>query len=218
MASRMMINWTLIQQSLPILISAAVMSLKIAFISCGIGILLGTLLGVLQAENNKFIRFLIGIYVTVIRGTPMLIQISFYYFAFGLPAFGAAVLGIGLNSAAYVSQIIRSGISSVGKGQIEAARVLGFSKQQITRFIVLPQALRIVLPALGNEFITLIKDSSLASVVGVVELYRQSTVMITRTYDPLSIYAAAALIYLSMTSILSLALHFLERRLNRASH
>ncbi len=205
----------LFKSSFPLLLRGAQVSLYIALLSCTIGLTLGTLLALLQKQKNIIIRLIVGTYVTIIRGTPMLIQISFWYFALGLEPFIAAVIGIGLNSGAYVSEVIRSGIQSVGKGQIEAARVLGLTKLQVARFIVLPQAIRSVLPALGNELITIIKDTALASTIGVVELYRQASYIRGRTYDVITPYFAMALIYLFMTTTLSVLVTRLERKLNR---
>ena len=142
------------------------------------------ILGTLHSSKNRFVRWLVLMYTTLFRGTPMLIQILFARYALPrmgimLPAFWSAVCAIGLNSGAYISFIIHSGISSVPRGQVEAGKVLGFSYFQILRYIVLPQALQIVFPALGNEFITLIKDSSLASVIGVPELTQQSNFILS---------------------------------------
>ena len=216
----MIIDFDLIAQYLPNFIHGALVTLQIASLGCFIGISLGTLLGLLQARANKAIRVLIAIYATLLRGTPMLIQIAFIVFV--LPQIGirisdfwGATLAIGLNSSAYVSQIIRSGIASINKGQIEAAHVLGLSTMQTIRFIILPQAIRVVLPSLGNEFITLVKDSSLASTVGVMELTREASYMRSRTFDALTAYFAVAVIYLIITSILSLLVAYLEKRMNR---
>lgn len=211
----MMFNVTLFKEILPVLIQGAFVSVKIAFLSCCIGLCLGTALALLQGMHNIIITLLVKTYLTIIRGTPMLIQISFWYFALGLEPFVAAVLAIGLNSGAYVSEIIRSGITSVGRGQLEAARVLGLSTVDTIRFIILPQAFARVIPALGNEFITIIKDSSLASTIGVVELFRQASYIKNRTYDVITPYAAMALIYLTLTTSLSLLIYFIERKLNR---
>lgn len=211
----MIFNVTLFKEILPTLLQGAYVSVKIALFSCCIGLCLGTALALLQGMRNIVITLLVRCYLTIIRGTPMLIQISFWYFALGLEPFIAAVLGIGLNSEAYVSEIIRSGITSVGKGQIEAAHVLGLSKLNTIRFIILPQAFARVIPALGNEFITIIKDSSLASTIGVVELYRQASYIKNRTYDVITPYVAMALIYLTLTTSLSLLIHLIERKLNR---
>lgn len=215
-----MIDIDLILSSLPLLLRGARVSLQIAALSALIGIGFGTLLGLLQSGKNKLLQYAVGLYVLLVRGTPMLIHITVAVYVLPqigikLPIFWAALLAIGFNSAAYVSQIVRSGIASVSKGQIEAAKTLGLSSFQITRYIILPQALQAVLPALGNEFITLIKDSSLASIVGVTELARQGSLIRSRTFDALSIYLAVAILYLIMTTSLSLLLYLLEKRLNR---
>ncbi len=215
-----MINFELISASLPQLLHGALVSLKIAGLSLALGFVSGTLLGVLQSGKNSLVRSIITAYTAVIRGTPMLIQIVFLYYVLSLSGlhlstFMAAVLAIGLNSGAYISQIIRAGISSVSKGQIEAARTLGINQWDLMRYIVLPQAFRVVVPALGNEAITLIKDSSLASWIGVVELYKEGQTIISVTYDALTVYCAVAALYLLMTTPLSYGVTLLEKRLNR---
>lgn len=215
-----MINTELALASLPSLIRGAVVSLEIATLSCIIGLTLGTLIGLMQEYAHTIIRWIATIYVTVIRGTPMLIQIFIAYYVLpqigiSIPEFWAATLAIGLNSSAYISSIVRSGIASVGKGQIEAAQVLGFSTAQTIHLIILPQALRVVLPSLGNEFITLIKDSALASIIGVVELSKEGSIIRSRTYDSLTIFPIVALLYLIMTTTLSVGMHYLEQRMNK---
>lgn len=215
-----MIDIKLIQESLPLLLRGALVTLQIAAFGAFIGIVGGTLLGIAQTAKSRIARWLVTFYVTIIRGTPMLIQITFAFYVLpqlgiSLPAFWVAVVSIGLNSAAYVSQIIRGGIKSIGKGQIEAGRVLGLTNTQITRLIILPQAFRVVTPALGNEFITLVKESSLASVIGVVELTKEGNFIRGRTFDALSVFAAVALIYLIITTTLSLLVNWFERRMNR---
>ncbi len=215
-----MIDFQLIVDSFPKLLRGTVTTLEIAALGTLIGILFGTTLGLGHVSKNKFLRFLISIYVTVVRGTPMLIQIAimFYFLpqiGLGLPRFWAATLAIGLNSAAYISQIVKSGIQSVGMGQIEAARVMGFSHWQITRFIILPQAFAVIFPALGNELITLVKDSSLASTIGVVELTKEASQISSATYDYMSIYLAVACIYLILTFTLSQILNYVEKRITR---
>lgn len=214
-----MIDIQLIIQNLPYLLHGAWLSIQIAAFGCSIGMTLGTIFGLMQSSTITVFRWLITLYVTIVRGTPMLIQILFAFYVLPqlgikIPAFWAATLAIGFNSAAYISQIIRSGIASIGKGQIEAARVLGLSTMQITRYIVLPQAIRVVLPALGNEFITLIKDSSLASTIGVAELTREGALIRSRTLDAISVFCAIAAIYLIMTTTLSLLIAKLEQRMN----
>ena len=215
----MIIDFQLIIQSLPRLLQGIVVTLKIAGGGCAIGLLLGTLLALMQTSHSKLLRFIVGVYVTIIRGTPMLIQILCAFYV--LPQLGlklsplyTAIMAIGLNSAAYISQIVRSGITSVGIGQFEAAKVLGLSKIDTARYIILPQALRIVLPDLGNEFVTLIKDSTLASFIGVAELTKQATDIMTQTYDYITMYFAIAILYLILTSTISLAVAQLEKRMS----
>lgn len=213
-----MIDFNLIQESLPSLLQATYVTIAIAFLSCVVGVGIGTCIAIAQLSSARIIQGIAHVYVTIIRGTPMLIQISFWYFALRFDPFFSAVLGIGLNSGAYVSQIVRAGINSVGRGQVEAAQVLGFSHQQIIWLIILPQAVRAVIPALGNELITLIKDSSLASTIGVVELYRQASFIRGRTYDVLSVYCILAVIYLVLTGTMSYIVSIIERKMQHARH
>jgi len=214
------IDWSFIHESFFYLLRGAWISLQIAGIAVSIGLVLGTVLALAQTSANKIMRILVTIYITIIRGTPMLVQIMIVFFilphlGISLSAFWSAVLAIGINSSAYLSQIIRSGITSIDKGQWEAAHVLGFSKAQALRYIILPQALQVVLPALGNEFITLLKDSSLASTIGVVELLKEGQIIISRTYKVIPVYLMITLIYLVMTTILSLILAWLEKRMRK---
>ncbi len=214
-----MINTVLISESLPALLSGVLITLKIAAVSSCMGITLGIILAFAQQVPFTVIRWLVTAYITFTRGTPMFTQILFAFYVlpqFGLtiPALWVTIVAIGLNSACYVSQIMRSGILSVSRGQKEAARVLGLSGWQIARYIVLPQAVRAVIPALGNEAITLVKDSSLASVIGVAELSRQGSVIISRTYDAITIFAAMAVLYLIITSTISYIVAVVERRMN----
>lgn len=214
-----MIDFSIVSKYWPLIVRGTVVSLEIASISCAIGCVLGTLLSLAQTSSSKLLRMFVTAYVTLLRGTPMLIQIAIAVFVLpqlgiNLPIFWAATLAIGLNSSAYLSQIIRAGISSISKGQIEAAKVLGFSPIQRFRFIVLPQAVRAVFPALGNEFITLIKDSSLASTVGVMELTKEASYIKNQTFDALTVYFIVAAVYLIITSTLSLVLSRVEKRMN----
>ncbi len=208
-----MIDFPLILESLPSLLHGVLLSLLITFISTSIGFTLGPILGLAHASKYRAVALFASIYVTLFRGTPMLIQILFIYYA--LPQLGisiepiwAAGIAIGLNSCAYVSQVIRSGINAIPKGQLEAAHTLGFSTFGVVRFIVLPQAFRTTLPALGNELVTLVKDSSLASFIGVMELTKEASVIRSRTYDAFSILLAVALLYLLLTSTLSFCLKY----------
>jgi His/Glu/Gln/Arg/opine family amino acid ABC transporter permease subunit len=213
----MIIDFNLIIEYLPVLLRGLVVTLQIAAAGCCIGLILGTVLALMQTSKNRLFRFFVTCYVVIIRGTPMLIQIVFASILlprFGISALWTAIIAIGLNSAAYISQIIRSGISSVGIGQFEAAKVLGFSTSDTIVYIVLPQALRTTLPTLGNEFVTLIKDSALASIIGVSELTKQASFVKSKTFDAITVYVAVAILYLILTSTVSFLIARLEKRMN----
>lgn len=215
-----MIDYNLLAQALPQLVMAAGKTLAIAFLSATIGFIGGTIIALLQMNSSKLLNALLMLYVTVIRGTPMLLQIMFMYimlpqFGINISAFATAVLAIGLNSCAYISQVIRSGIKSVDKGQIEAAKCLGIKKFTLICHIILPQAFIVVIPVLLNELITLIKDSSLASLIGVIELYKRGEIIISYTHDAILIYLCVGLIYLILTSTLTLIVNSIENRINK---
>lgn len=215
----MIIDFNLIIEYLPLLLKGLLVTLQIAAFGCCIGLILGTILALLQTSTISLLRILVTCYIVIIRGTPMLIQIFSAYFllpqiGIHIPALWTAIIAIGLNSAAYISQIIRSGILSIGVGQMEAAKVLGFSTTDTIRYIVLPQALRTTLPALGNEFVTLIKDSALASLIGVSELTKQANFVKSKTFDAITVYFAVAALYLILTSTVSFLVARLEKRMN----
>ena len=207
-----MIDFPLIWNSLPALFQGVMITVAIASVASVIGVTLGSILGLASATSSPLLRLLIALYVTFFRGTPMLIQILFIYYCLPelgvtIPPFWAATLALGLNSGAYISQIIVSGMNAVPKGQKEAAFCLGLTHIQTLRLIVFPQAFRIALPALGNEFVTLVKDSSLASVIGVMELSKEGSMIRSRTYDGFSILLAVSLIYLFLTALISFFKH-----------
>lgn len=202
----------------PLFLKGVFTTLQIAFWGCLIGVVLGTVSGIVLTRKIKIAQTIVFLYVTIIRGTPMLIQIAgtFYLLKFagvGISAFWSAILSIGLNSGAYVSQIVVSGVNAVGRGQIEAAKTLGFSDRQIIALIVLPQAVRTVLPALGSEFITLVKDSSLASTIGVYELTKQGEIVMSQTFDAPAVFITVGCVYLCITSIISIGVSKLEAKL-----
>jgi His/Glu/Gln/Arg/opine family amino acid ABC transporter permease subunit len=214
-----MINFDLLTQYYPLLLSGVVTSLHIAFTSCAIGAFIGTGLGIILAGKNKSAKLIAQTYVSIIRGTPMLIQVMGTYFvlrSLGVPiaALWSAIISIGFNSAAYLSQTILSGITSVSKGQIEAARTLGFTPAQTIRYIIFPQAIRTVLPNLESEIVTLIKDSSLASTIGVYELTQQGQVIMSQTYDMPSVYFAVGIIYLILTTTVTILMSLLNKKIN----
>ena len=192
----------------------------IAVCSALFGIILGLLLALMRRSTNLVLHGLAVAYIEFIRGTPMMVQIMFVYFGIGaiiqsMPAVIAGIIAISINSGAYVAEIIRSGIQAVSAGQVEASRSLGMSKRLTMRYVVLPQAVRNIWPALGNEFITLLKDSSLASVIGVTELMYQTQLVQSATYKGVLPLGIAMLIYFILTFTLTRLLNFGERKLNR---
>ncbi|MFK5704862.1 ABC transporter substrate-binding protein/permease [Ligilactobacillus sp. LYQ139] len=200
-------------------ISGIEITLLITVISTGIGVVLGTLLALLRLGTNKILKWLSIAYIEFVRGTPLMVQVMFMYFGVGmliknLPALVAGIIAVALNSGAYVAEIIRSGIMAVDKGQTEAAVSLGMSRRQMYRYIILPQALRNIWPALGNEFVTLIKESSLVSVIGVGELMYQTQMVQAATYQGVLPLAVTMVIYFVITFTLTRLLNWGERRIN----
>ena len=189
----------------------------ISVVSVLFGSLIGGLLALIRIGDNKFLRFLATAYVEFVRGTPMLIQVMFIYFAVGylinIPALLAGIIAVSLNSGAYVCEIIRSGLASVPKGQIEAARSLGMSKKTAMRHIIFPQALKNIWPALGSEFVTIIKESSIVSVIGVSELIFQTRVVTSVSYRGIAPLAVSMVIYFILTFSLTKLLNYYEGKM-----
>lgn len=215
-----MINTNLILESLPLLLQGLNVSLQIAFLSSCIGIIGGFSLAILQISKIFGIPLIIQIITGIIRGTPMLIQILFCYYALpywsiDLDAFWIAIIAIGINSSAYISQVVRAGIQSVPKGQYEAAQVIGLNSFETFYYIILPQTLGLILPSLGNEFVTLVKDSALASIIGVFELSKAGKIIISRTYDSITIFAEVAVLYLIITTSISYGISIMERKMRK---
>jgi polar amino acid transport system permease protein len=215
------LNYDLIVESIPLLLKGAAVTVEITALSVGLGLLIGVVTGVARLSSNRLIRAIAGIYVDFIRGTPLLVQIFLVYFALPqligvrIDPFFAAVAACSINSGAYIAEIFRGGIQSIDPGQSEAARALGLSWWKSMRFVILPQAFKRILPPLGNEFITMLKDSSLVSVIGFEELTRTGQMIISRTYATFEIWIAVALIYLAMTLAISRLVAYLEKRFNK---
>lgn len=195
----------------------------IAFFAVILGTIIGVIISVIRNNYEingkfKFLNYLANLYVTIIRGTPVILQLMIiYYVVFKSVNINIIIVGIlafGINSGAYVSEIIRAGINSIDKGQMEAGFALGLKYSEVMRFIILPQAIRNILPALGNEFITLLKETSVGAYIGIVELTKASDIIASRTYDYFFPLIFIALIYLLMTYALSKLVNKLERRLN----
>ncbi len=211
-------DFDVIARSLPLLLAGALVTVQITALSVGFGLLIGMFAGIARLSSIKPVRVLAAVYVDFIRGTPLLVQIFLIYFAIPLvigqrvDPFVAAITACSINSGAYVAEIFRSGIQSIDKGQMEAGRSLGMSWVQTMRYIIMPQAFKRIIPPLGNEFIAMLKDSSLVSVIGFEELTRRGQLVIARTYASFEIWLAVAFIYLLMTFTISRAVDYLERR------
>lgn len=214
----MQFNFDLVVNSFPLLLVGAGVTIKITALSVALGVVIGLFVGIARISRIKILRVLAAIYVDFFRGTPLLVQIFLVYFA--LPVitgqrvdpFVAAIGSCGINSGAYVAEIFRAGIQSIDKGQMEAGRSLGMTWGQTMRYIIVPQAFKRVIPPLGNEFIALLKDSSLVSVIGFEELTRRGQLIIAKTYGSLEIWISVAVIYLAMTLTISRFVAYLERR------
>ena len=206
----------LIEKSLPFLLQGALITIEITMLSVGIGFFIGLFTGIARISRVRLLRITATIYADGIRGTPLLIQIFLIYFA--LPVvlgmhinpFVAAVTACGINSGAYVSEIFRAGIQSIDIGQMEAGRSLGLTWWQTMYYILLPQAFRNILPPLGNEFITMLKDSSLVSVIGFEELTRRGQLVIAQKYASFEIWMTVAVLYLIMTLVIARFISYME--------
>ena len=208
----------LLKQSLPLLMQGLKLTLELAGVSLAIAMVIGIVASLMGMSKNPVFRAINRAFVAIIRGTPLLVQIFLVYFALPLltgqrsDPYVAAISACGLNSGAYVTEIFRSGIQSIDKGQMEAGRSLGMTWAQTMRYIIVPQAFKRVIPQLGNEFIALLKDSSLVSVIGFEELTRRGQLIIAKTYASVEIWTCVAIIYLIMTLSISRFVAYLEWR------
>ena len=212
------LNIDLMVNSLPLLLAGAGITVEITAMSVFLGLVIGCMVGIARLCNIKPIRYIANVYVDFIRGTPLLVQIFLVYFA--LPGiigsrvdpFVAAISACSINSGAYIAEIFRAGIQSIDKGQMEAGRSLGMTWAQTMRYIIMPQAFKRIIPPLGNEFIAMLKDSSLVSVIGFEELTRSGQLVIAETYGTMEIWTSVALLYLIMTLTISQIVGWLEKR------
>lgn len=211
--------------AVPALLLGAVVTIKLAALSVLFGLVGGSMLGILRLSPVVPLRFAARAYIDFFRGTPLLVQIFMVYFGipnlanllgvkFTFDQFTAAVIALSLNSAAYLGEIIRAGIQSIETGQREAAESLGLGGIQTMRYIIFPQAFRRMIPPIGNEFISLLKDTSLASVIGFQELLQQGRLIIAVNFQAFAIYTAVAIFYLALTLLSSQAIGWLEWWMN----
>jgi polar amino acid transport system permease protein len=202
-------------------------TLKISVMATILGVILGVVSGLMRISDNPALRWTSIVYVELIRGSPLMVQILIWYFVLGtlindllyaygigqIPAFWYGVASLACFSGAYVSEIVRAGIQSIHRGQTEAARSLGMSYAQSMRYIILPQAMRRILPPLAGQFISLIKDSSLLGIIAIRELTKAAREAVTATLQPFEVYILLGLLYLVLTFSLSMYVQYLERRM-----
>jgi polar amino acid transport system permease protein len=205
----------------PFLAYGALVTIGLTAAALFFGLILGIVIALMRLSGGPVLAGIAAFYCWVFRGTPLLVQLLIIYT--GLPLFGirfsvleAALLGLSLNEAAYLSEIVRSGIMSVQKGQGEAARALGLRRVQVFRFVVWPQALRIIIPPLGNSVNGLLKTTSITSVISMEELLRRTQILIQERFLVLELFMVAALYYLLMTTAWDLVQRRLEARYGRA--
>lgn len=215
-------DWIAIYHSLPSLAVGAQTTVWLTTISVAGGLAIGILFGVLRAYAPWYVSAVIRLYVGLIRGTPMVVQVMFIYFAlplfsgFKIPAIAAGIIALVINSSAYLTETVRGGLESVPKGMMEAGMAMGLSTPKTITNIIIPIAFRRMIPSLGNQLIITLKDTSILIIIGVAELTRTGQEIMTENYKAVEIWAAVALIYLLLVSILSFALQTIEKRLGTA--
>ncbi|APH17972.1 amino acid ABC transporter permease [Clostridium botulinum] len=214
----MELNFDIIFRNLPFLLKATLVTIKITLLSFIVAITLAFIVGILRTYKfSKILDLILNAYVEIFRGSPLLIQLFFIYY--GLPSVGiamdaevAAVIGLALNGAAYMSEIIRASIISIDRGQEEAGFSLGYTRFQNLHYIILPQAVKISVPPLVNGFSSLLKDTSLVSVISITELTRSGNLIYSRTAKPFEVYLTLGLFYFVLTYIVSICSKFIEKR------
>ena len=204
---------------IPYFLEGAVLTLEITVLSVFFGMILGLIAGLFKISNSKILSGIASAYIDFFRGTPLFVQILLLYFGV-LPLimktdnpFIPAVIACALNSGAYIAEIVRAGIQAVDKGQMEAARSLGMNNRQAMTYVILPQAYKIVIPPLLNEFIAVLKDTSLVAVISAEELTLRGKLLYSTYFEAAWIWGTVALIYFIMTKLLALLGDYIERRL-----
>jgi len=215
----MNLDFSPVSDGLPYLVKGVGVTIAVTACALILGCAVGLLIGIARLNPKQRVVYgLSSAYVNFFRGTPLLVQLFLLFYGLPqfniyLPAFLCGVLGLGLYSGAYVSEIVRGSIMSIDKGQVEAARSIGMSSSQAMRKIVLPQAALRMIPPLGNEFIALIKNSALVSLLTISDLMHEAQIIISTSYRSLEVYLAVALVYLILTNIMSIALKNVETRM-----
>jgi His/Glu/Gln/Arg/opine family amino acid ABC transporter permease subunit len=214
-------DWSVVSDYFPALMQGLLITLQVSAISELVGILLGLIIALCRLSSFTPLRYLAIAYIDFLRGIPVLVMLLWVYYGFSI-LFGlnlgqmeAGVIGLGCSYAAYIAEIFRSGIQAIPKGQREAGRTLGLARWQIMAYVVLPQAVRIIIPPLGNTAISMLKDSSLVAIIAVSDLMRQTMVAASETFRPFELYAATAVIYYLLTFLSARLITFLESRMDR---
>lgn len=192
-------------------------TLLLALLTIVFGTLLGLVICIFKISKYKILRAIASIYIEIIRGTPLLVQLIIIHYGFriNITEITSATIALCINSAAYIAEIIRAGIISINKGQMEAARSLGMNHFQSMRLIIIPQAIKNILPALANEFVVLIKESAIVSYIGLADIMYKANQIRSLTYLTLEPLLVAALIYFIITFTISKFIHYFERKLNK---
>lgn len=208
-----------IKMSIPVLTQGAIVTIELTVLTLIFGTIIGIIGALFKTSKYKVLNLIASFYTWIIRGTPMLLQIFIIYF--GLPSIGiemeamtAGVLALSINCGAYMTEIIRGGIQSVDKGQFEASKTLGLSYGQTMMHVIIPQTIRIILPSVGNEFITINKDTSIVSTITLVELMRSSQVIASSSFRAMETYLLAGVFYLAMTTVLTLLFSLIEKKVS----
>ena len=201
----------------PLFLEGATTTVLLSFFSVIVGVGCGTLMALARLSTNKFLSKAAKVYIDIIRGTPLLVQLYLVYFGLAtvldVNDFVAGVIAVSVNTTAYIAEIIRSGIQSVDKGQMEAARSMGMPKRMAMRQIILPQAMKNILPAIGNEFATLIKETSIVSLIGIHDLMYSSDTVRGATFTVFIPLLMTAFLYFVMTTTIAFFMDKLERKL-----
>ncbi|BCZ47917.1 hypothetical protein psyc5s11_39840 [Clostridium gelidum] len=210
----------LLKDNFPSLISGLWVTIEIAVISLILAVILGIILGICSISTSKILKGISTVYIGIIRGTPLMIQALFLFFGVG-QAFGirfdpmvAAIMTLTVNASAYMAEIFRGGIQAVDNGQMEAARSLGLSYSKTMRKVILPQAVKIMIPSILNQFIVTLKDTSILSVISIRELTATGQIIIARNYKALEMYAIVGCMYLILITILTLVSSYIERKIS----
>jgi polar amino acid transport system permease protein len=216
--------WRIIPRAIPVLLQGLRLTLEVTLIVIGLGFLAGIVVAAGRLARNPFVSKSVALYIEFFRGTPALVQLVWVYYCLPivlgleLPSFASIVVALTLNVAAFYGEAIRAGIQAIPRDQGEAADILGLSYVDKMRFVVLPQAFRIIIPVALSQSISLFKDTSLVSTLGVADLMYQARVLSTETYRPLEILTVAALIYFLLAFPCTIATRVLELRLARVRH